>query len=142
MGGPLHRMMIQRSESTLGAIGQKVYVPQVGDSIIYIAKAHYDTLRNFTTGQSSQPWKSWPTNKAWPVVRCIVTNVRYRFPYVHHYGSRASRSNKISSIVQLLTLEVTGVPFDVNETTFPWPKPEFKPRKTTSIRHTFEVGIF
>ena len=88
-GGLAHRAWLTRIESNTGLCGKKTYAPQVGDAIVYIPRAHYDTIRAFPIGgNSSAPWKSWPTNSSWPVVRCIVHDIRYRFPYNSYYRKR------------------------------------------------------
>ena len=92
--GPLHRKWARRVECILGNIGEKMYAPQVGDSVVYIAKAHYKAFESFPTGsqsQSSHPWKLWSSTNSWPVVRCTINNIRYRFPYEHFYGRRSQQ---------------------------------------------------
>ena len=138
-GNQVNRAWVSRVESTSGLSGKKMYAPQVGDSIVYIPKAHYDTIAEFPIGNnSSAPWKLWPKSSAWPVVRCSVINIRYRFPYEVYYKTDPG----ITSIVAILTLEVTGIPSIATDSSFPWPKPEFIARQTRSSSITFEVSLF
>ena len=139
---PVRRAWVSRMESHLGLCGRKKYAPQVGDSVIYIPKAHYDTLKEYPTGNSaSVPWKSWPQSSAWPVVRCTVKDIRYRFPYEQYFLARRG-SEPLTSIVAILKLEVTGIPQLSSDGTFPWPEPEFISRQTRSSSITFEVSVF
>ena len=139
---PVRRAWVSRMESHLGLCGRKKYAPQVGDSVIYIPKAHYDTLKEYPTGNSaSVPWKSWPQSSAWPVVRCTVKDIRYRFPYEQYFLARRG-SEPLTSIVAFLKLEVTGIPQLSSDGTFPWPEPEFISRQTRSSSITFEVSVF
>ena len=142
-GGRINRAWVTRMESHLGLCGKKKYAPQVGDSVVYIPKAHYDTVKEYPTGNnSSAPWKSWPKSSAWPVVRCTVKDIRYRFPYEQYYRSRGG--DAIISVVAILKLEVTGIPLisSSSDSSFPWPKPEFISRQTRSSSITFEVSLF
>lgn len=77
------RKWLRRLESRSSYNGTKLYAPQVGDSVVYIPRAHYDTIQRFPTLKA--PWKSWPNNSAWPVVRCRISDIRYRFPYESFY---------------------------------------------------------
>jgi len=138
----VRRAWVSRLESHLGLCGRKKYAPQVGDSVIYIPKAHYDTLKEYPTGNSaSVPWKSWPQSSAWPVVRCTVKDIRYRFPYEQYFLARRG-SEPLTSVVAILNLEVTGIPQLSSDGTFPWPEPEFISRQTRSSSITFEVSVF
>ena len=125
--------------------GHKTYCPQVGDSVIYVPRAHYDTLKKFPVSGYSPPWTSWPTSYSWPVVRCKVTHVRYRFPYAMYYRSR-SRDDKLRGVAAVFTLEITGVPSQPLGRTHPWPAPSFvspgasRTRSCDSIK--FEVTVF
>ena len=74
----------RRSESTSSYAGRKKYTPQIGDSVVYIPRAHYDTINRFPSLQA--PWQNWPAEAAWPVVRCCIRNIRYRFPYKDYFG--------------------------------------------------------
>ncbi|KAL7540285.1 hypothetical protein ACHAXR_010002 [Thalassiosira sp. AJA248-18] len=124
---------------------RKKYCPQVGDSVVYIPRAHSDTLKNFPVNSYSEPWKSWPKSSSWPVVRCTITHARYRFPYETYYKSR-SPDEKIQDVVAILTLEISGVPSRASGRTFPWPAPTFvsptasRTRSNDSIQ--FEVTLF
>jgi len=139
--GEVHRNWVRRTRCELGYIGKKSYSPQVGDSVIYIPRAHYETLSSYPTGQNYNfPWRSWPSNNAWPFVRCDVKNIRYRFPYNDYYGSG---DKKIMSIVAILTLEVTGIPFPSNDPESPLLLPQFVSRPSTrSGALVFDVSMF
>lgn len=78
-GNSVHRRWLQRIESTSSYEGRRRYAPQLGDSVIYIPRAHYDTIDRFRDLEA--PWLNWPDNSTWPVVQCCVRNIRYRFPY-------------------------------------------------------------
>ena len=118
--------------------GRKRYCPQVGDTVVYIPRAHDDTIQKFWIQGYVPPWKSWPTATSWPVVRCKVTHARYRFPYEMCYKAR-SRNEKLEGVSVILTLEITGV-------TFPWPVPTFVPPPAIRTRSCdsieFEVTLF
>ena len=91
-GGELRRKWASRNNCIEGYTGWKTYAPQVGDSIVYVPRAHSDTLQTYPICNSSEtgaPWKSWPTVSQWPVVRCEVKDIRYRFPYNGYFGSRS-----------------------------------------------------
>jgi hypothetical protein len=121
--------------------GQKMFCPQVGDSVVYIPKAHSETLRIFPIRGYAPPWQTWPTSSNWPVVRCRVLHARYRFPYEMNYKAR-SPEEKLLGVSAILTLEITGVPSKQPNRTLPWPAPKFvpPPRSTGSIK--FEVTLF
>lgn len=88
-GSNIKRKLVSRLNCIEGYIGQKTYAPQVGDSVVYVPRAHSDTLKAFPICNSSSkgaPWKSWQTNSPWPVVQCEVKAIRYRFPYVGYFG--------------------------------------------------------
>jgi hypothetical protein len=125
--------------------GRKSYCPQVGDSVVYIPKAHGETIRKFWIQDYSPPWRSWPTASSWPVVRCKVTHARYRFPYEMNYKSR-SQAEKLQGVAAILTLEISGVPSRSSNRTFPWPAPTFVPPATARTRSNdlikFEVTLF
>lgn len=125
--------------------GQKRYCPQVGDTVVYIPRAHDDTIQKFWIQGYVPPWKSWPTATSWPVVRCKVTHARYRFPYEICYKAR-SRNEKLEGVSVILTLEITGVPSKSSNRTFPWPVPTFVPPPAIRTRSCdsieFEVTLF
>ena len=125
--------------------GRKSYCPQVGDSVVYIPKAHNETIRKFWIQDYSPPWRSWPTASSWPVVRCKVIHARYRFPYEMNYKSR-SPNEKLQGVAAILTLEISGVPLKSSNRTFPWPAPTFVPPATPRTRANdsikFEVTLF
>jgi WD40 repeat protein len=78
-------MWLKRLESDTSYEGRKIYAPQLGDSVVYIPRAHYETLKTFPSLEP--PWQHWPQGTAWPVVRCSVRGVRFRFPYQDYYRS-------------------------------------------------------
>jgi WD40 repeat protein len=124
---------------------RKRYCPQVGDTVVYIPRAHYDTIQKFWVQGYVPPWKSWPTATSWSVVRCKVTHARYRFPYEMCYKAR-SRYEKLEGVSVILTLEITGVPSKSSNRTFPWPVPTFVPPPAIRTRSCdsieFEVTLF
>ena len=138
-GSRIKRKWLSRLESNSSYDGTKNYAPQVGDSVIYIPRAHLETIHCFPT--LTAPWRDWPTGARWPTVRCKIKHIRYRFPYESSYRSRNAES-KCESIVAILTLEVTGIPELSNDREFPWPKPTFVSRHTRSAAHKFEVSMF
>ena len=80
----IQREWVMQQSCIEGYTGLKAYIPQVGDSIVYIPGAHLDTIKAYpmcTTSDTGSPWESWPTK--WPLVQCDVTNIRYRFPYAN-----------------------------------------------------------
>lgn len=82
------REWVHRNESTSSYEGRKKYTPQTGDSIVYIPRAHYETIANFPSLET--PWQSWPEEAAWPVVKCCVRNIRYRFPFKDFWSGSLS----------------------------------------------------
>eukprot|EP00554_Chaetoceros_debilis_P015653 CAMPEP_0194125116 /NCGR_PEP_ID=MMETSP0150-20130528/59296_1 /TAXON_ID=122233 /ORGANISM="Chaetoceros debilis, Strain MM31A-1" /LENGTH=2581 /DNA_ID=CAMNT_0038818909 /DNA_START=110 /DNA_END=7855 /DNA_ORIENTATION=- len=143
-GGSICRSWLTRDSCILGYTGWKSYLPQVGDSVIYIPKAHSEILKAYPACQgagTASPWQLWPRSSSWPVVECKITSIRYRFPYKEYYGSRAR--NIIHSAVAILTLELTGIPIHVNDRTLPWSLPQFVPKPSTrSNSGIFEVSLF
>ncbi len=85
--GKVRSKWLKRKESNTSYEGRKIYAPQLGDSIVYIPRAHYETINGFPSLEP--PWQRWPQGTAWPVVRCCVRGVRFRFPYQDYY--RASK---------------------------------------------------
>jgi WD40 repeat protein len=83
--GNVRSKWLRRMESDTAYEGRKMYTPQLGDSVVYIARAHYETINLYPSLQP--PWQSWPQGTAWPVVRCCVRGVRFRFPYEDYYRS-------------------------------------------------------
>lgn len=79
-GNNVCRLWLRRNESSSSFGGRKKYTPQVGDAVVYIPRAHHDTLAEFP-GVQTPPWQQWPEDAAWPTVRCCVRSIRYRFPY-------------------------------------------------------------
>jgi hypothetical protein len=78
----LNRRWLQRVESTSSYEGRRRYSPQIGDSVVYIPRAHYDTIARFPSLEA--PWQNWPNDASWAVVQCCIRNIRYRFPYIHY----------------------------------------------------------
>jgi hypothetical protein len=78
---PVSRCWVRRLESKTSYDGRKKYAPQIGDLVVYIPRAHLDTINNFDILKS--PWKDWPSNVVWPVVQCKVRDIRYRFPFLN-----------------------------------------------------------
>ncbi|CAB9519710.1 bromodomain and WD repeat domain containing [Seminavis robusta] len=135
-GPKIQKDWLRRVESDSSFLGRKVYAPQVGDTVVYIARAHFETLQSFAS--MKVPFHDWPQEAEWPVVRCCIRDIRYRFPYINFYGGRNSqRSPQCTSIVAILTLEVTGIPMGQRD--FQWQLPQFvEPARS----HIFEVGLF
>jgi len=131
----VHRKWLSREESDSTYFGRNAYTPQLGDSIVYIPRAHFETIKECPS--LSPPWQSWPMGAVWPVVRCFVRGIRYRFPYEDYF--RSKHHAKCSSIVAILTLEVTGIPEISEDREFPWPKPSFiEPAR----QFLFELSVF
>ena len=84
--GRVKRQWLCRTENRTSHNGVKNYAPQVGDSVVYIPRAHYETLKVFPTLDA--PWKHFPRGARWPVVRCCIRDIRYRFPYEQYYRSQ------------------------------------------------------
>lgn len=84
----VHREWLRRLESNSSYFGRKTYSPQVGDEVVYIPRAHRNTLANFPS--LHPPWQSWPQEAVWPVVRCCVRHIRYRFPYKAYFAQRTN----------------------------------------------------
>jgi hypothetical protein len=80
----VERKWLRRIESNSSYGGRKSYTPQVGDSVVYIPRAHYETIAEFPSLPA--PWQSWPAEAVWPVVRCCIRSIRYRFPYMAFFN--------------------------------------------------------
>eukprot|EP00934_Nitzschia_sp_Nitz4_P007938 Nitzschia sp. Nitz4//scaffold221_size33835//940//7855//NITZ4_007849-RA/size33835-augustus-gene-0.0-mRNA-1//1//CDS//3329542551//7928//frame0 len=132
--GNVRRKWLRRLESDTSFEGRKIYTPQLGDSIVYIPRAHYLTLNDFPSFEP--PWQRWPQGAAWPVVRCSIRGIRYRFPFEDYYRSSQGRCN---SVVAILTLEVTGIPEISEDREFPWPRPSFVDPTRAFV---FELRLF
>ena len=142
-GSLVRRNWLSRTSYQGDCLGRKFYCPQVGDSVVYIPRAHYDTIRKYPDCGYSQPWKSWPTCSSWPVVCCNVTHVRYRFPYKMYYRSHC-RDEKLLGVSAILTLEISGVP-STSGLNFPWPTTTFIPIASRTHSHEiveFDVTVF
>eukprot|EP00984_Skeletonema_dohrnii_P035801 scaffold35992_cov139-Skeletonema_dohrnii-CCMP3373.AAC.2 len=145
-GSQVRRKWVSRTSNTGNTLWKKMYCPQVGDSVVYIPRAHYDTMQKFPIASYFGPWKSWPTYSVWPVVCCKVTHIRYRFPYEMYQRSRR-KDEKLEGVAAILTLDITGVPAQSGDRNFPWPSPNFvAPIATRTRSHestsTFEVTVF
>lgn len=81
--GRVKRKWLRRAESRTSYEGRKIYTPQLGDSVVYIPRAHFDTTDELPS--LTPPWLSWPQGAAWPVVRCCIRGIRFRFPYEDYY---------------------------------------------------------
>ena len=130
----VHRQWVRRTESETSYHGNKAYTPQCGDSVVYIPRAHYETLKEFPS--FSPPWQNWPSGTDWPIVRCFVRGVRYRFPYEVYFRTTIGLCK---SIVAILTLEVTGLPELSEYREFSWPKPSFVEAARPFV---FELPVF
>jgi WD40 repeat protein len=130
-GNNVRRLWLRRNESSSSYDGRKTYTPQVGDSVVYVPRAHQNTLAAYP-GVQTPPWQQWPDESAWPVVRCCIRNIRYRFPYKAYH-------KELGSVVAKLTLEITGIPELSSDRIFGWPAPSF----TTLTRpYLFELALF
>lgn len=168
-GASVQRKWVTRVDSVLGYTGWKTYCPQVGDKVIYIPKAHAETLKTYPICESvsGAPWKSWPKSTSWPMVECEVKAVRYRFPYngylgirsryvrsdyINYFNKRCLISDKQSSshFYRLLKRnQITSVIAIITLELLRVPchhqsqGHDFVPRPSTrSIRSTFEVSLF
>jgi len=56
-----------------------LYVPQAGDSVVYVVRGHQSFLARFPSSSAGSPWAEWDA-EAWPVVRCDVEGVEYVYP--------------------------------------------------------------
>ncbi len=146
-GGQVRRNWVSRTSNAGNTLFKKMYCPQVGDSVVYIPRAHYDTMQKFPIASYVGPWKSWPTYSLWPVVCCKVTHIRYRFPYEMYQRSRR-KDEKLDGVAAILTLDIIGVPAAQSaDRNYPWPSPNFvAPIATRTRSHestsTFEVTLF
>ena len=130
-GNNVHRQWLRRVESSSSYEGRKAYTPQVGDSVVYIPRAHQNTLAAFP-GVQTPPWQQWQDEAVWPVVQCCIRNVRFRFPYKAY-------CKEVVSVVAKLTLEITGIPELSNDRIFGWPLPTFTALTQPRV---FEVALF
>jgi hypothetical protein len=81
--GRVRRKWLCRHESDSSYEGRKTYTPQLGDSVVYIPRAHFETIKEFPS--LTPPWQRWPQGAVWPVVRCSVRGIRFRFPYEDYF---------------------------------------------------------
>ena len=133
-GPKIKKHWLERVESDSAYMGRKTYVPQVGDLVVYIPRVHLDTINTFPS--VGAPWMDWPNESEWPVVKCRVRDMRFRFPYMNHFGPRVT-GNKCDSIVAILTLEVIGIPVLSQDRLYNWPDPNFVDQARSYI---FEVS--
>ena len=87
--GRVNRKWVTRLESASSYKGTKDYTPQAGDTVVYIPRAHSQLIRAFPTLKPT--WRTWPSGSMWPVVRCRILDVRYRFPYKDYYRTRSAQ---------------------------------------------------
>jgi hypothetical protein len=73
------REWLRRVESNSSYAGRRCYAPQLGDTVVYIPRAHQETISAFPS--LAAPWQEWPEEAAWPVVQCCIRHIRYRFPF-------------------------------------------------------------
>ena len=131
----VHNQWLLRHESDSSFNGTKCYCPQVGDSVVYIPRAHHETMTNFPS--LVPPWQNWPDEAEWPVVRCLIRYIRYRFPFKAYYPRKHTEQKFCDSVVAILSLELTGIPELSGDDA--WPKPSFI---TPANFHNFEVAVF
>ena len=138
-GESLDRGWLSRQNYPGSHLGKRAYCPQVGDSVVYIPRAHEDTLQEFPSIGVARPCNSWPTSSSWPAVRCEVLQVRHRFPYQRY-------KRKINTVSLIVSLRVTGIPKSNGSQLrpYPWPSPEFySPATSGSLSEIqFEVTMF
>jgi WD40 repeat protein len=130
-GNSVRRLWLRRNESSSSYGGRKIYTPQIGDSVVYIPRTHQNTLATYP-GVQTPPWQNWPDEVQWPIVRCIIRHVRYRFPFKAY-------QKELGSAVAKLTLEITGIPEHSSDRIFGWPAPAFI---SPSRAHIFELALF
>lgn len=90
-GGPdsshnISRQWLRRLESETSYEGRRFYAPQVGEDVVYIPRVHSELIQMIPSLKA--PWQSWPDGSAWPVVSCVIRDIRYRFPFKDCYRSR------------------------------------------------------
>lgn len=75
------RQWLRRLESDSGYSGRKIYAPQVGDSVVYIPRAHFETIEAFPTLKA--PWQHVSQSRrefCTSLWSCSFPNVCYVFP--------------------------------------------------------------
>jgi hypothetical protein len=90
----VRRRWLGRMESSTSYQGLKSYVPQVGDTVVYIPRAHMETLNEYSG--IAAPWHTWPQHADWPVVQCSIAHIRYRFPWQELFKQDRKRYVAIS----------------------------------------------
>ena len=140
-GSQVRRKWVSRTSNTRSSFWNKKYCPQVGDSVVYIPRAHFDAMQKFPNKSYVGPWKLWPTNSRWPAVCCKVAHIRYRFPCTYESCQDSCH------IAAILTLNITGVPTHSGDRKYPWPSSNFVPPVASGTHSrdsslTFEVTLF
>jgi hypothetical protein len=79
----LSRAWLRRCESDTSYFGRRIYSPQLGDTVVYIPRAHQETISDYPSMLA--PWQSWPEGAIWPVALCCIRHIRYRFPYKSYF---------------------------------------------------------
>ncbi|GMI02375.1 hypothetical protein TrVE_jg14458 [Triparma verrucosa] len=109
------------------------FAPQVGDSVVYVPKMHMDFLDGVGLAPKPFPWAHFPKNSKDPLntIRCEVVDAEYLF------GGEGEGNE---SVVQRLTLRLTGIPEERENSSgpattssrrlqtrvrYPWPSPNF-----------------
>jgi hypothetical protein len=78
-----------------------VYVPQLGDEVVYLPQGHREHLQEFPEARTP-PWKNWPD--CYPAVQATVVDLDYQFP-------PKVRSKELCWAIEcIVTLEVTALP--------------------------------
>jgi WD40 repeat protein len=93
-------LQIDRSWLQMDTPQETLYVPQIGDHVIYFPQGHKEHLQRFTE-DVPPPWNSFP--QKWPLVECVVREVSYRFP-------KDQELRWCNSIVAEVTLAIIGTP--------------------------------
>jgi len=79
--GSVIRDWLRRVESNTSYAGRKCYAPQLGDSVVYIPRAHKESVEEHDSPLLEKPWDNFPDGAVWPVVQCQIRHIRYRFPF-------------------------------------------------------------
>ena len=143
------RAWTQRTSSGLATTenqgGCRSYVPQVGDTVMYIPEAHVPTIVACEAAgedEVERPWEGFPDNHStktnislsWAIVKCNIEDIVYCFPHftdeeVKHVRKKAktkdrnSKSDEVEgvenlkkSIIANISLKIIGVP-SINQNT-------------------------
>lgn len=73
---------------------------KVGDQVLYFSQGHQEVLTQFPISETP-PWQRFP--QIWPVVKAVVSDINYSFPY-------QQTAQYAPSIVCLVSLRITGIP--------------------------------